>query len=117
MIAHGGEKRLDGLARQILDHAVVGQHLDLIVGKRDREHRTAARAVAQIGPGHAAAVHLVMRARGAGGPVMAVGDVEHVDRLESGDEAVPVSRVDAPERVPDVVRRLKIDERLAGRRS
>ena len=117
MLAHGGHERLRRSTRQILDDTVVGQHLDLVVWKRDGQHSPAAGAVAEVRSGDSAAAHLSMSARGAGRPVMSVGDVEDPDVLERVDQTIPIRSADTPERVPDAVRRLKVDERRTGCRA
>ena len=63
-----------------------GKDLHLVVGERDREHVIVLAA--------AAAFERAPRARGAGGAVMAVGDVERRDRRERLDDRRVRGRID-----------------------
>ena len=99
-----------GVGQRSLTVRLIRQDLHLIVGKRDGDERFGiGRAAADLRQDRGA------RARGAGGAVVAVGDVQRRNPAERVDERARLLASDSPDRVLHAVGRGEIVERRARR--
>src|SRR4029450_11397516 len=113
LLAHCLQERFGTEWHDVFHDSVVRQNVHLIVWKGHAKKRRVVHAINGGAVRDRTTPDVMPHARRAGGAVMAVGNLEGRNRRKRGDHAVAGVAGQPPDRVPNAVRRLEIEQRLS----